>query len=1087
MKRILLLSMAFSFVFALSAWAQRTVSGKVTDDKGEGLPGVNVVIKGTTTGVTTDLDGNYQISVPSDDAVLVFTSVGMATQEMAVGSRSVMDVGMAVDVTELSEVVVTALGFTENRNRIASSSAQVGGADMKQSGETGVLQGMSGKASGVQITKNSGDPGAGAYIQIRGQSTIFGSLRPLVIIDGVPMTSSELGSGVDGVTQQNRLNDLNPNDIENIQILKGASASALWGSRAANGVIMVTTKKGKKGANPVVQYTGTYSMDKISYKHDLQTKYGRGSGGAGVGATSTNGNSWGDKIADRSGEPNVAPTTGQYFLAENGTEYYPYTVLNDNKSYESSNFNSVFQTGHFFENALSVSGGNDNSTFFLSFSDLNQEGIIRNNSDYRRTTARLNASMKLSDKLTSKSSITYSRINSNRIQQGSNTSGLYLGFLRTPADFDQRDYKGTYYNASGVASFNRQRSYRRQIGATASPIYDNPLWVINEFTNTSAVDRVVGSFQTDYAATDWLTLIARVGADHYSDRRVTVFPINSAAAAGSGQATDNLITETQMNADFMARITTTITDQLDGSFIVGMNFNDRKFRSVGGTYQSFIVNTDALTFNNATNENTFPFTGESQIRSSAGYLSANLGYDETYFLNLTGRAENSSTFGDNSKLFFFPSAELGVVFTNLVELPGVSSGKLRATYGQVGNAPSAYSSQNYYTGAAFGESWGPTLNSAGYTGAYVLDNNQGNDQVGPEIKTEYEIGADLGFVNDRFTLSATYYNNTTEDVLMFVPIAASTGFTSRYDNAASITNNGIELDWSADVVKAGDLSVNIGGNWSRYRNEVTDLSGTESLFLAGFTGTSSRAVVGQPLGALWGGRWDRDEDGALLEGTTQAGFPAVSATEGLLGNPNPDWTGALNTTISYKGLSLFVLFEHKQGGDMWDGTGGALYTFGRALETAKETTVSAADAATIFRYNGQSIDQFGTYNAADDTYTFRGNLHDFGFGTVALDERWYNTDGGGFGPVGEQFIYDATWTRLREITLSYNVPASVANAVKMSGLRVAATGRNLAIWSKHDWGVDPESNLTGSSNGRGLQYFNNPGTQSYVFTLTATF
>ncbi|WP_370089833.1 SusC/RagA family TonB-linked outer membrane protein [Ekhidna sp.] len=1082
MKRILLLSFAFLTVVAFSAMAQRTVSGKVTDDSGESLPGVNVVIKGTTTGTTTDLDGNYRLSV-DEGATLVFSFVGFETQEVQVGARSTIDISMG-GATELQEVVVTALGFQEDRNKIASSSSQVGGADIKKSGEPGVIQSLAGKASGVRITKNSGDPGSGAYIQIRGQSSITRSLQPLIVIDGVPMTNSEIGNNTGGVHQQSRLNDLNPNDIESVQILKGASASALWGSRGSNGVIVVTTKKGKKG-QVQVQYTGTYSVDKISYKHDLQTKYGKGSGGNAATGTSTTGNSWGDKIEDRAGGADEVDTSGQYFEAEDGSLYYPIITKNDNSNYEESNFNSVFQNGNYFENNISLSGGGDNGTFYLSFSDMNQEGIIRNNSDYRRTTGRLNSTMQFNDMVTASTKVTYSSITSNRIQTGSNTSGLYLGFLRTPADFDQRDYKGTYYNAAGVPSFNRQRSYRRQIGNSASPIYDNPLWVINEFTNTSEVDRIIGSFQVDVKPTDWLTLIARVGADHYSDRRLTVFPINSAANGGNGSATDNVITETQTNADFMARIATNLSDDLTGSFIVGMNLNQRQFLSMGGTYQTFILNTEAVTFANATDNNTFPFTGESKVRTSAGYLNANFGYDDTYFLNLTARAENSSAFGDASKIFVYPSAELGVLFSNLIDVPVISNGKFRATYGQVGLAPAAYTADNYYASAAFGESWGPGASASAYDGSFIRDNTRGNEAVEPEKKTEFEVGVDLGFVEDRFNLSATYYQNKVEGALFFVQTAASTGFTNQYDNAATLENNGIELDFSANVIRTGDFNFTVGGNWSKYENTVTDLSGTESLFLAGFTGTSSRAVLGQAVGTLWGGRWDRDADGNLTEGPV-SGFPQQALDEGILGDPNPDWMAGLNSTVSYKGFSLFVLVETKQGGDMWDGTDGALHTFGRALQTANETTVSAADAATITNYAGNPITAFGTDNG-DGTYTFRGNLEDFGFGTVALDEAWYSSLGGGFGPVGEQFVKDGSWTRLREVTLAYNFPSSIASKLKMNNLRVAATGRNLKIWSKEYFGVDPESNLTGSSNGRGLLYFNNPGTQSYVFTLTATF
>jgi TonB-linked SusC/RagA family outer membrane protein len=1099
MKRLLLYFGAFVFMLAsINTYAQdRTVSGRVTStEDGSPLPGVNVILKGTSTGTATDADGKYTLSAPAG-GVIVFSFIGLESKEIAIGDRAVIDVSLALDVTQLSEVVVTALGLETDVARVGSATSKVGGASAKQSGETGVIQGLAGKASGVLVTKSSGDPGAGAYIQIRGQSSVLSNLQPLIVVDGVPMFNTTAGSGTDGVVQQSRMNDLNPNDIENVQILKGASAAALWGSRAANGVMIITTKKGAAGKNKnfSVTYGATYSVDKISYKHNNQTKFGKGLNGVWSGSSAgSRGGSWGDKISDRSGAADVTTegTPGAaYFEAEDGTKYYTVTQKNDNKSYEQSNFDQVFQNGHFLEQNVSLSAADSKSSIFASFSHLDQEGIIKFGSDYKRSTFRVNAATKMSDAVSLKANFSYAKVNSNRIQQGSNLSGLYLGFLRTPADFDNRDYKGTYYNSAGIPSFNRQRSYRSQYGSSANPIYNNPGWTIHEQKNPSDVDRFIGSMELEVKPTSWLKLVARPGVDFYEDRRTSFFPKNSAQNAGNGQATEQFLSERQFNVDAFAVANFKLTDKITGTGIIGTNFNERTFLNNGFTYQNFILDLDISNASNATNDNTFPFDFESVTRTSAGYGTLNLGYENLLYLNSSVRVEAASTFGKAaSSTFMYPSADVAFNFTELSALKDngvLNAGKLRVAYGEVGIQPVPYQTSDDFVTAAYSEGWGPAVSTSSYTGSYGRSTTAGNNKLEPERKKEFEVGTDLSFLDSRITLSATYYQNKTTGILQPYAIAASTGYQNLYGNAGSLENKGLEVDLNATILKLGDFSWEISANFNRNRNKVLDLAGSESVFLAGFTGSSSRAVVGQPVGALWGGRWDRNSDGSL--NLDANGFPKQALDEGIIGDPNPDWRGGVGTTFKYKGFRLYALFETFQGGDMWAGTYGALHTFGRAMPTANETTVSAADAATIKTYDGGVVQDIATDNG-DGTFTFRGNLKDFGAGPVALTQTWYRDIGGGFGPVGEQFVVDATWTRLRELTLSYTLASDAfRNATKLTSVDFTLTGRNLAIWapSKDKIGVDPETNLTGPSNGRGLEYFNNPGTQSFLFTVRITY
>ncbi|MFD2248553.1 SusC/RagA family TonB-linked outer membrane protein [Pontibacter ruber] len=1089
MKKLLLLCFCLVSVLLQQAMAQvRAITGRVTDaSTNQPLPGVAVLVKGTSAGTATGADGTYSLNVPEGGTTLVFRFLGYTTIERAIGNQATIDVGLPVDNQKLEEVVVTALGFKEDKDKVGSSTSQVSGARVAQSGETSAVTGLSGKASGVQITRSSGDPGAAAYIQIRGQSTITNSVQPLVIIDGVPVSNSSLGSGVGGVVQQSRLNDINPNDIASVQILKGASAAALWGSRAANGVMVITTKKGQSGKGKInIGYDVTYSLDKISYTHDLQDTYGQGLGGVYSPASAY---SFGDKVASRSGGADEVDKSGQKFVAQDGTEYYPITKKNDRSTFLDENFDAVFQNGHFLEQNLSFSGGDQDGNFFASISDLNQEGIIRNNSDYRRTTARINAEKRLAPSFKASGNVTYSKIGSNRIQQGSNTSGLYLGYLRNAPDFDIRDYKGTYFNAGGDAFLNRHRSYRRYLGNNPNPIYNNPLWTINEQQNTSDVDRVLGSFELNYEPTTWLNFIARAGADHYTDQRLTFFPFNSAENGGNGLGTEQTIAETQLNADFIARANHTFGDQFTGSFLVGMNLNQRTYNEIGGTYRNFILGQDISNFSNATNENTTPFDYESTRRNSAGYATATFGFNDMLYLNASGRLEAASTFGSQAKsAFFYPSADVAFQFSKLAPFANskiLSFGKLRAGYGEVGVEPGPYLTTDDWVPAFFGESWGPGLDANAYAGAFIRNDVKGNPELKPERKKELEFGTDLRFFADRLTLGATYYKNKTVDAIFNLPVSPSSGYLNKTDNAATLENRGIELEFDGLILKSEDFSWNIGGNWSRNRNEVTDLRGVESLFLAGFTGVSSRAVEGQPVGVLWGVGYERNEDGTIA--TDEFGFPLSASTESVIGDPNPDWRGGLNTRLNYKGFSFYTLFEFSQGGDIWAGTEGVLRNFGTSAYTDVETTLSAQQAGSTYLYGGKLVSDVYTPNA-DGSYTFRGRLEDFGGGPVALDQSYFTTIGGGFAANGEQFIQDASWSRIREMTLSYTLTSEgFRNLTRLQSVQFSLTGRNLAIWSKEFKGVDPETNLTGTGNGRGLEYFNNPGTKSFLASIRVNF
>ena len=667
----------------------------------------------------------------------------------------------------------------------------------------------------------------------------------------------------------------------------------------------------------------------------------------------------------------------------------------------------------------------------------------------------------------------YINTNSNRAQQGSNLSGIFLGGLRTSPDFDNTFFEGTYVNAAGAQFPNRQIAYRNPIGANSNSIYDNPFWTVNRNLNTSIVNRVTGSIELSVNPTKWLSLVERAGIDNYADRRVENFPTISAANQG-GQLTLQTIEETQINNDVFARGNFDLNKNITMSALLGWNFNHKVFENVGGTVRDFInenILNPVLDFGNSPGTSRFPFNGASQVRTTAGYGQLSFSLFDQLYVDLTGRNEAASTFNN---VFFYPSASVAWQFSKFKSLSNsrfLSFGKLRVSYGEVGVQPGPYLLGTYYNPLIVTESYGPALDASSATyggGGYSRSTIKGNPNLEPERKKELEFGTDLRFANNKVSLSATYYSNKTEGAIFAVQVPATTGFTNTNDNAAEIENKGFELDLGVNWLRKTDLSISTSIIGSTNKNKVVSLKGVESYYLNGFTGTSSRAVEGQPLGTLWGVDFLKDSKGTLvLDGN---GFPQSAPAESVIGDPNPDWLAAISNTIRWKKLNLSFLFDHVQGGDVWNGTRGALYFFGAHAETGNEVTAPS----NIKNYNGTVITS-GT--------KFRGGVRDFGGGLVALDQAWYGNLGGGFGPVSSQFIEDGTRTRLREISLGYTINGDgFKKKTRLQSIDLSLTGRNLALWTDYT-GIDPETNLTGPSNGRGLDYFNNPSTRSYLFTV----
>ena len=1083
------------FLTAQLAFSQGSISGNITDDEGVPLPGATIVIVGTNNGTTTDFDGNFTIQANVGD-VLSFSYVGYESLNQEILNQDQLSISL-IAANELEEVVLTALGIEKKKDDDLSGTSVVEVDQLQRSGETGVLQGLSGKASGVQITRNSGDPGSGAYIQIRGQNTINGDNSPLIVLDGAPISNANLGGNTAGVVQQSRLNDINPEDIESVSVIKGAAAAALYGTGAANGVLVINTKRGSKESKGwSFNVKTSLSVDRVNREWAKQDTWGQGYDGIwydepGIGYFVENtGFSYGDEIALRSGGSDVYDLSSGYFETPDGRQIGPIDEKNSTTTYNQENRDAVFGDGYTWETNASFAYNSENSSTYISISNLDQDGILKGASDYVRNTLKLNNDTNLTDKLKVKLSSTYSTSESNRIQTGSNLNGLYLGYLRTSPDFDIRDYKGTNYRISnGVTTVtpNSHRSYRRATGSYrsfdnetgafsyAAPTYNNPLWTLNEQKNLNTVDRFVFSPELNFDIDDKLKIVARYSIDYFQDNRVDYWPSGSAGDGRNGLWGEDRISNKINNFKLFALGNADITSDIAVDYTIGYQATEEDYRRLSAGETNF-TNPDQVFLNtgNTTSQNSNPDSYNALTRQNGGFAVLDFSIYDNILLQVSGRAETLSTL-PGAGVIFYPSASVGYKITDLLSIDAIDFAKVRVSYGEVGIGANPYATSTVYGPGGIFSSWGDGLGGYLYGNPFTQSATRGNPDLKEERKTEFEYGIDLRLLDNAITINATYYENETADGIIALPIPASSGFTSTLQNAALITNKGWEIDLTGRILRTQDFGISVNANYTQNRNLVKDLQGSAYSALNGFSGSTSSGIAeGYPFAVIRSGVYERDSGGNyVLNGN---GFPnAADEKQVGIGDPNSDFRAGFGLNMYYKNLSLTSVIETSQGNDVWNGTYGVLHYFGIHENTAVKTVNDTG---------GPIVNSFGTVIPAGAT--FRGYIEDFGGGPVAVDSEWWTTNGGGFGDVGEPFIMDGSWIKMREISLSYDFTESFVQDLGLTNLSLSVSGRNLFLWSAVD-GFDPENNLTGASRGRGLEYFSNPGTSSFLTTLRLQF
>jgi TonB-linked SusC/RagA family outer membrane protein len=1019
-------------LFSATSFSQRAITGTVSDAKtGEKLQGVVVGAKGTNVGTTTDVKGSYTISVPSNATTLVFSLVGMITQEIILGSENVVNITLSEDVVGINEVVVTAVGQEKSVRSLGYSTQSVSGVEIKKSGESNVIQALSGKAAGVIVTGSGGTPGASSRIILRGNSTFTGENEPLIVVDGIPIDNTTtqttagdypFNSNLAGVNNSNRGYDINPDDVESITILKGPAAAALYGVRAGAGAIIITTKKGKAGTKGFsATFSTSVGFDVVNKLPDLQLKYGQGSGGG----TLLPGNIPKEEGTFLSGTPNswgkIVPTPVD-------------------------NVKNFFKTGVSYDNSLSIGSGTETSNVRLSIANLTQGGVVPNSS-FNRTTARVNAETKITKVLKVGAMANFIQSGGTRVQNGSNLSGVMLSLLRSPSSFD---LKGV-----GSDGYKNPDGTQRQFFSS----YDNTYWSVYQNPFTDDVNRLLGNFYATYLPVSWLEITYRVGVDNYSDVRKQIFAVGSLAPANApgGEIDENALTHEGFYSDLLLKGTKQLTKELGATLLIGNNLvnnfdKDQYQRGRDLSIPNF------YNLSNATN--LYSSESNSRIKSAAWFGNLDLNYKDYLYLTLTGREEWSSTL---AKPFFFPSASLSFVFTDLMKKNDLFSyGKLRLSYARAGITPPAYVRSTYYESPFFSDGF-----TNGNNFPYLGQNGSGqsvslgNKDLKPEINTGMEVGLDLKFLKNRLGIDLTLFQQTSTDILVNRPLAPSSGFEAVRVNSGEMVNKGIELVVKATPVQTKNFMWDLLLNFSKYNNVVKKLAeGVTAISIEeAFNGAGAYAIVDQPYGVLYGTLWQRNKDGKLIIGTN--GLPLVQDQTGNIGNPYPQWTAGFRNNLEFKGFTFSFLIDIRHGGDIWNGTYARLSRIGKTAESADRNRTYIIDGVKEDKITPN--DKVISANAYYSTYL---------------------GDGGAFAT--ENAVQDGSWVRLRDLSLFYRYKLK-AGKCPVSSIDIGYTGRNLWLKTKYK-GVDPETSLTGgSSNIGGFDYFNNPGTKGHLISLKINF
>ena len=1043
---MLLLALVTQITFA----QERAVSGTVSDNAGQPLPGVSVLVKGTKTGTQTDFDGKFSIkATPSQ--TLVFSYIGMKTQEVKAANASV-NVKLSSSAIELEGAVVTAMGVKKSKKALGYASQEVKGNDIADTPVTNFADALSGEVAGLDI-QSFGTLGGSANIIVRGFKSLYGSNQALIVIDGTPVlnetnNSSDVTSGRGGYDYGNAASDINPDDIESINVLKGAAATALYGSRASNGALVITTKKGKnaKGIGVTVNSSVTVgSVDKNTLPV-YQDKYGAGYGPYYDDPYFLKYDLNGDGVDDQ-----VVPFTedASYGAAFNPSlnVYQWNSIFPQLPGYGKAtpwvagknNPNTFFVDALTTTNSVSFGKSTDTTTFRLGFTNKMQEGVNPNGL-IKRNTLTFSGSQKLSENLTVTGDFSFTN-NNGRGRNGTGySSGNPMQAFRQwwQTNVDLQEQKAAFFSTGENITWNTN-SY-----TDLSPIYtDNVYWNTYKNYQTDSRDRYTGNFGATQKVNNWFNIVGKFAFDSYSEIREERIDV------GSADVSDYTVTNrkaSEINYDIMGNFNHDITSDLNINGLIGYNVRVNKNNSLAASTNGGLVTPGLFTLSNSVN----PLTSldynkvDYTKRVEGVFAKAGLGYKGTYYLDASIRRDKSSALPADNNEYYYPSVASTLIFSNLIKKDWLSFGKFRANYAEVGNDTSPYQVFNTYSvGAAF-------------NGAASASNPSAfnNPELKSETSKEFEVGLEAQFFNNRLGFDVSYYKRKTVDLITPITVSNATGASNLWLNGGDMENTGYEAVVNATPIKTSSFSWDVKVNWSTNEGIITRLAeGIEFMQLASVQGgVTLGGALNEPFGTIRGKDLVYHANGQPIV-KTNGYYQLTTATTAKIGNITPDWTGGVKNTFKYKNFSLSALVDIQKGGDVfsldtWYGYATGLYDFTAGTnELGNPVRNSNATGGGIILPGVKADGTPNTVRAAANTYA-----NPWGYARAA----------------NSQHVYDASFVKLREVSLSYVFPKDLINKFSLENLSFSVIGRNLWIIHKNTPYTDPEAGL-GSGNIQGYQ------------------